>query len=390
MAFSKTKKRLLISVIILLVISLIAVSYYKRYRAEKASEMEKANAPLLEVTVSTVSKKDVPIIKEWVGTTQGDVNADIYAKVSGYLLKRNYNEGAVVQKDQVLFEIDPRSYQAAFEEATGNLEKAKANQRKSQADVVRYRALVKEGAVSQKEYTDAARTNDMNKAAVSSARATLEQAQLNLNWTKVSAPISGLAGSSIIQVGDLVDPSKKLTTVSVTDPIRVVFPISEKEYLWYQKMRSNKFDNDPSTNVPNMDIILSDGSIFQNKAEFVFADRQIEQSTGTISIQVRAANPNGFIRPGQYAKVRVQVGVFNDSVVIPRRAIIETQGTTQVAVVGLDNKVDIKDVKLGYIFDNNRIVEEGLNIGDRVVVEGFLKIKQGMLVNPKEETSVTK
>lgn len=390
MAFQEIKKKLIISVIVLLVVFVIAISYYKKYHAEKEAEFEKANAPLLEVSFTSVLKKDVPIIKEWVGTTQGDVNADIFAKVSGYLLKRNYDEGAMVQKDQILFEIDPRPYQATLDEAVGNMEKAKANQKKSQADVVRYGALVREGAVSQKEYTDAARTNDMNKAAVASAKAALEQAQLNLNWTKVASPIAGLAGSSIIQVGDLIDPSKKLTTVSITDPIRVVFPISETDYLWYQKMRTNKFDNDPKTTIPNMDIILSDGSVYQNKAEFIFADRQIEQSTGTISLQVRTPNPDGFLRPGQYAKVRVTVGTFNDAIVIPRRAVIETQGTTQVAIVGADNKIEIKNVKLGYIFDNNRIVEEGLNAGDRVVVEGFLKIKQGMLVNPKEDISVTK
>jgi membrane fusion protein (multidrug efflux system) len=229
----------------------------------------------------------------------------------------------------------------------------------------------------------------MNKAAIASAKAALDQAQLNLNWTKVTAPISGLAGASIAQVGDLIDPSIKLTSVSVTDPIKVVFPISENEYLWHKKMDAARMDGTEANNSvkgtpdPDVTIILNDGSIYPQKGEFTFTDNKVDQNTGTINVRVSAPNPQGLLRPGQYAKVRAQVGVFNNALVIPRRAIMEMQGTKQVAVVGAENKVEIRNVKVGYIFDNNRVVTDGLKEGERIVVEGFLKIKEGMIVNPK-------
>ena len=386
MAEEKSKKKKgFIYLLVLALLVVAGISSYDKYKAKIEAEKAKANVQLFEVLVTNVVKQDVPLTKEWVGTTQGDVNADIFAKISGYLLKMNYEEGSTVQAGQVMFEIDPRSYQAAVDSAKGDLEKAYANQKKSQADVHRYSSLVKEGAVSRKEYTDAVRNNEMNKASISSAKAALEQAQLNLNWTKVTAPITGLAGSAIAQVGDLIDPSKKLTTVSVTDPIKVIFPISENEYIWYQKMHLTNADGAPQSTKPNIDIILSDGSTYPEKGEFIFADRQIDVNTGTITVQVKAPNPNGFLRPGQYAKIRAQVGEFKDSLVIPRKAIIETQGTTQVAVIGADNKVEMRDVKVGYIFGNKRIVNEGLKEGEIIVVEGFLKIREGMIVKTKQD-----
>ncbi len=374
-------------VLIMAAIVIVGAGYlYMKYRSGMNKEVA---APVPDVTVTVVEKKDVPLIKEWVGTTQGDVNADIHAKVSGYLLKRVYEEGSVVKEGDVLFEIDPRPYQAALEQAQGDLEKAQANQKKSESDVRRYGALVKSGAVSQKEYTDAARTNDMNKAAISSAKAALDQAQLNINWTKVTAPISGLAGAAISQVGDLIDPSIKLTSIAVTDPIKIIFPISENEYIWHQKMDLAKAegkdgdDGIKETTDPDVTIILNDGSIYPEKGEFSFTDNQVDKNTGTINVRVKAPNPQGLLRPGQYAKVRAQVGVFTNAIVIHRRAIIETQGTTQVAVVGGDNKIEMRDIRVGYIFDNNRIVSDGLKEGERIVVEGFLKVREGMIVNPK-------
>jgi len=393
----EARKKFFITLGIIVVIAAIALFFYNKYRAEQEAALLNAQVHPVEVLVTTVTKQDVPLIKEWVGTTQGDINADIFAKVSGYLLKKNYQEGAAVKEGDVLFEIDPRQYQASIDQAQGYLEQAKANQKKSQADVRRYGALVGEGAVSQKEYTDAVRTNDMNKAAIASSQAALEQAKLNLGWTKVTAPISGIAGLAIAQVGDLIDPAKKLTTISVTDPMKITFAISENDYIWHQKMdmeRMKNNNNAPDDNNdlqknekvdPDITVVLNDGSIYPEKGEFAFTDRQIDQNTGTMTVQVKVPNHNGFLRPGQYAKVKAKVGIFKDALVIPRRAVIETQGTTQIAVVSKDNKIEMRDVSLGYIFDNNRIVNDGLKEGDVIVVEGFLKIKEGTIVNPKKE-----
>ncbi|MCX6113275.1 MAG: efflux RND transporter periplasmic adaptor subunit [Proteobacteria bacterium] len=336
-----------------------------------------------EVLVTEVITKDVPIIKEWVATTDGYINAKIRAHISGYLTKKAYDEGSFVKEGQLMFEIDPRQYEASLNEAKGNLVKAEAAQRKSQEDVNRYAPLVADGAVSKKELDDASRQNDMNKAAVSSARAALEQAKLNLDWTKVCSPISGVSGAAIAQVGDLVNPESQLTTVSDIDPIRIIFPITENEYIWYQKVSS---DN-PTDVMPDVSIVLNDGSVYPEKGHFTFADRQIDSKTGTINVYVTVANPKGSLRPGQYAKVRAQVSMLKNALVIPKRAIIETQGTTQVAVVSSDNKVDIRNVTVGYSSENIRVITSGLKEGELVVVEGFLKIQPGMTVDPKKDTT---
>jgi membrane fusion protein (multidrug efflux system) len=379
---------LIVASIVIVAIALSAI-FYGKYRAKMEAAGKNAVAPAVEVTVTAVSKGDVPIIKEWVGTTQGDVNADIRAKVSGYLLKMNYKEGTVVKEGDLMFEIDPRSYQAAYDQSSGDLEKAKTSQKKSEDDVRRYGSLVREGAVSKKEYNDALRNNDMSKSAVASAQAALNQAQLNLGWTKVYSPITGLAGEASAQVGDLIDPSVKLTMISVTDPIKISFPISENEYLWHQKQHADDPVDAGPTEQPDITVILNDGSTYPEKGVFTFADRQVNPNTGTITVQVKVPNSKGFLRPGQYAKVRVQVGILKDSLVIPRRAIIETQGKPQVAVVGSDNKVEIRDIEPGYISDNKRVIKSGLKEGETIIVEGFLKVRQGTLVNPKKDPSVT-
>jgi membrane fusion protein (multidrug efflux system) len=399
MGRSKEGKNVFLTVLILVILVVIAWSYYSKHKAEELAKLNAAVSPV-EVLVVNVSKQDVPLIKEWTGTTQGDVNADIFAKVSGYLLKKNYTEGSFVESGDVLFELDPRPYQAALDQAQGVLEQAISNQKKSEADVRRYKSLVKEGAVSQKEYVDAVRTNDMNKAAIASAQASLDNAKLNVGWTKVTAPISGISGLAIAQVGDLIDPSKKLTTISITDPMKVTFAISENEYIWHQKMQMGEhedaLDDDEAKNlgadvesfqVTDTDIrmVLNDGSIYPEKGEIAFTDRQIDSGTGTMTVQAKFPNPNGFLRPGQYAKILVKIGVFKDALVVPRKAVIETQGVPQVAVVNKDNKIEMKNIKLGYISDNNRIVESGLEDGDVIVVEGFLKIREGSVVNPKKE-----
>ena len=399
MVRSKEGKTVLFPLVVIVILAAIGWYSYNKYKAEELAKLS-ATMPPMEVLVVTISEQDVPLVKEWVGTTQGDVNADIFAKVSGYLLKKNYTEGSSVQEGDVLFEIDPRPYQAALDQAQGVLEQAIANQKKSKADVRRYGSLVREGAVSKKEYGDAVRTNEMNKASVNSAQASLDQAKLNLDWTKVTAPISGVSGLAIAQVGDLIDPSKKLTTISLTDPMKVTFAISENEYIWHQKMKMEKEKISPDDEVAknigadaenfemtesDISIVLNDGSTYPEKGKFAFTDRQVDSSTGTMTVQVTVPNPNGFLRPGQYAKVLIKIGVFKNALVIPRKAIIETQGTPQVAVVNKDNKIEMRSIKPGYISGNDRIVESGLKDGDVVVVEGFLKVKEGSVVNPKRK-----
>jgi membrane fusion protein (multidrug efflux system) len=308
MGRSKEGKNVFLTVLILVILVVIAWSYYSKHKAEELAKLNAAVSPV-EVLVVNVSKQDVPLIKEWTGTTQGDVNADIFAKVSGYLLKKNYTEGSFVESGDVLFELDPRPYQAALDQAQGVLEQAISNQKKSEADVRRYKSLVKEGAVSQKEYVDAVRTNDMNKAAIASAQASLDNAKLNVGWTKVTAPISGISGLAIAQVGDLIDPSKKLTTISITDPMKVTFAISENEYIWHQKMQMGEhedaLDDDEAKNlgadvesfqVTDTDIrmVLNDGSIYPEKGEIAFTDRQIDSGTGTMTVQAKFPILTGF------------------------------------------------------------------------------------------------
>jgi len=378
---TKDKKTIIIVATVVIAVGLLGAYLW---HVKKNSHKEIA-LPTVEVSVTAVVKKDVPLVKEWVGTTDGDVNAHIHPKVSGYILKQNYDEGTFVKEGQILFEIDPSKYQAAYDEAQGNLTKAEASQKQSAEDARRYTSLVSEGAVSKKEYTDAVQTNNMNKGSVSSAKAALQQAKLNLDWTKVTSPISGLAGSAVAQIGDLVDTSKLLTTVSVIDPLKVSFPISENEYLWYQKRNLGDNNSSGSKSMsPDVSIVLNDGSVYPEKASLAFADREVDPNTGTIKVYVSVPNPKAFLRPGQYAKVRAQVGMFNDALVIPRKAIIETQGTTQVAVVGSDNKVEIRNITVGYTSDKLRVVTDGLKEGELVVTEGFLKIKDGMIVNPKK------
>jgi len=380
----RTKKKLVLWILIA-VLFVGVFGYYLKVNAHKLALQNNLLPAPVEVMAINVGKKDVPMIKEWVGTTDGYVNAQIHAQVSGYLLKRDYEEGTTVKKDQIMFEIDPRQYQASLDNAKSDLTKAIAAQKKSQDDVRRYKQLVGQGAVSKKELDDASRSNDMNKASINSAKAALEQAQNNLSWTKVTAPITGLAGASIAQIGDLIDPSTTLTTVSVIDPMKVIFPISENEYIWYQKMRAD--NNANKAKDMDVTIILNDGSTYPEKGTFSFADREVDPKTGTIMVQVTAPNSKGILRPGQYAKVRANVGSFKDAIVIPRRAIIETQGTTQIAVVGPGNKIEMRNISLGYTSNNERIVTAGLKEGESIVVDGFLKIRDGSIVSVKKDTT---
>jgi membrane fusion protein (multidrug efflux system) len=341
-----------------------------------------AEAPAPEVVVAPVEQKDVEIFTDWVGTTTGFVNAQIYPKIQGYLLKQVYKDGSVVAAGDVLFEIDARQYQAALDQAKGQLGRAQAALGKSELDVARYTPLVAEGAVSRQELDDAVQARAANRAEVDSAKAALENAQLNLAWTKVQAPIAGIAAIATAQVGDLVSAQTLLTTVSQLQPIKVTFPISEIEYLRFAKRIRDREAKGTSQDQPTLSLILADGSVYAHPGRFYVSGLEVAQTTGTINLQGEFPNPDNFLRPGQFAKVRAVTDRLPGALLIPQRAVSDMQGVSMVAVVDAENKVTLKRVTLGPQKGSNYVVTEGLAAGDRVVVEGLQKVRNGIVVKP--------
>jgi membrane fusion protein (multidrug efflux system) len=404
--------------------------------------------------VVQVEQKDVPIYSEWIGTTDGMVNADIKAQVTGYLLRQNYKEGSLVKKGELLFEIDPRPFQAALEQANGQVaqfqgqleqaisqvtqaeaqvaqangqlaqaqarvSQAQANQVKTQLDVNKYAPLAEQKAVTQQDYDNAAQTNvvakaqvDADKAGVEAARAQLrvanaqigtakaaiatakgqvenaraavKTAALNLGFTRITSPIDGVAGIAQAQVGNLISASSPLTTVSTLDPIKVYFTLSEQEYLRFTKRDLIEAQSGASVAQLELELILSDGSTYPRKGSFLFADRQVDPKTGAIRMAGVFLNPGNVLRPGQYGRVRAVTTWKEGALLVPQRAVAELQGSYQVAVVGVDNTVSLRPVKVGERVDTMWIIEDGLKPGERVVAEGTQKVKPGVLVNPKQ------
>ena len=353
---------------------------------------DQTKPPPPEVVVVQIEQKDVPIRKEWIGTLEGLVNAQIKPQVTGYLLRQTYQEGSFVKKGQLLFEIDPRTFQAALDEARGKLANAEgqlataqANQVKAQIDVDRYGPLVKEQAISQQDYDHAVQANSAAKAQVAAAKAGIEAAkgqvatvQLNLGFTKVVSLIDGVAGIAQAQIGDLVGQSTLLTTVSTLDPIKVYFPVSEREYLDYA--RENP---DAARNHPALEMVLADGSIYPHKGKISFADRQVDVKTGTLRVQGVFPNPGNVLRPGQYARVRAVIKTRQDALLVPQSAVTELQGNYQLAVVNSENKVEIRPVKVGERAGTDWIIEDGVKPGEKIVAEGLQKVQAGMIVNPR-------
>jgi RND family efflux transporter MFP subunit len=354
---------------------------------------EKASAPPPppppEVLVATVEQKDVPIHNEWIGTTVGYVNADIRARVQGYLLAQNYTQGALVKTGDLLFTIDPRPYRAALDAAKGQLGMARAQLTKTAQDVARYTPLAKEGAISTQELDNAVQANLAALAQVDTARANLEQAKLNLEWTTIASPIDGIAGLAQAQIGDLIQPSTLMTTISQLDPIQVNFPISEQEYLKLAPMIEQVTKGQALKHERPLELILADGSVYPQPGKAALANRQVDVRTGTITIVAYFPNPGNILRPGQFAKVRAVIDVSKGALLVPQRAVLEQQGQYLIAVVGADNKVDIHPVKVGEKIGTDWIVTEGLKPGERVVAEGLQKLKAGITVNPKPFTAST-
>jgi len=338
--------------------------------------------PPPDVLVTEVVKRDVPVYYDWIGTINGYINAQIRPQVKGYLLTKNYVEGSVVRAGDLLFGIDPREFQAQVDQAKGQLAQAQALLGKTQLDVARYTPLAKEGAVSQQELDNAIQANLQNQAAVDAARAALDQAKLNLGWTKVTSPIDGVSGIAIAQIGDLVDISTILTTVSQVDPIKVVFPVSEQQYLGYAKARAR--EQDPQRpRAGALELILADGSVFPQRGSVSVVGREVDPRTGTITIEGLFPNPGNILRPGGYAKVRAVIDNLPNALIVPQPAVQDFQGTMQVAVVTADNKVDIRNVTTGPRFGTDWVILDGVKAGDKVIVQGLQKVRGGMSVAPK-------
>lgn len=391
--------------------------------SKQATGVPVAAAPVVELT--TVQQKDVPIYAEWIGSLDGMVNAAIRAQVTGYLQRQAYNEGSFVRKGQLLFEIDPRPFEAALLQARGQLAQAKgqlaqahaqlsqaeaqlakaeADQKRTQLDADRYTPLAKGDAVSQQEVDNAVQTNVSAKAqvraataqvetakaqieaanaAVEAAQAAVETATVNLSFTKLTAPIDGIAGQAQIQIGNLVSPSTgPVTTVSTLDPMRAYFTVSEQEYLSFARS-SDGANPEKAMQRFQLELILADGSVYPEKGKFYFADRHIDPKTGAMQLAGLFPNRGNLLRPGQYAKVRALVRTQKDALLIPQRAVIELQGGFQVAVVDGENKVSLRAVKPGGVDGAMWVINEGLRAGERVVVEGGDRLRPGMTVSPK-------
>lgn len=382
-----------------------------------------------DVEVVPVEQRDVPIYREWIGTLDGMVNAAIKAEVTGYLRTQNYTEGSFVKKGQLLFEIDPRPFQAALDQAQGQLAQAngqlaqakaqlvqsqaqlaqaQANQVRTQLDVDRYVPLAKQQAITQQDLDNATQNNVSAKAAVEAAKAqvetakaqiqaanaaveaagaAVEAARVNLGFTRLTSPIDGIAGQAQVQVGNLVSASGgPITTVSTVDPIKANFTVGEQEYLNFARASSNDMRR------LQLELILGDGTTYAHKGKFLFADRQVNQTTGAILLIGEFPNPGNVLRPGQYAKVRAAVATRENALLVPQRAVTELQGNYQVAVVNPDRTVSIANVKVGDRIGSLWMINDGLKAGQQVIAEGVMKVRPGAQVNPKpfDETASAK
>jgi membrane fusion protein (multidrug efflux system) len=341
-----------------------------------SSNGEKPTPPPPEVTVAPVVEKDVPIHQEWVGTMAGNVDADIRPMVEGFLLKRLYIEGSYVEKGQPLFQLDKRQAQAAVGEAQGKLERARASLRQAQIDVRRYTPLVAQKAVSQAELDKALSSEAAANAEVNASQAVLDNDNLNLSWTNVTSPISGIAGVSKVQIGDLITPTTVMTTISNVNPIYVDFSIAEQVYLQFVREKTGRSAGH------NVELILGDGTIFPERGQVLFLNREVDSRTGTIQVRAEFRNPGNVLRPGQYARIRAVTELRKNALLIPQQAVSELQGVYQVGVVGPDNAVTIRTVNLGPQFGDMWVVESGLQAGEEIVVDGLQRIKSGMTVAP--------
>jgi membrane fusion protein (multidrug efflux system) len=334
------------------------------------------------VEVTDVIQRNVPVYREWVGTLDGMVNAQILAQVTGYLVKQYYQEGQPVKKGQLLYEIDPRTFQATLDQAKANVARQEAVLKTAKLDAGRVARLLPQNAVSVRDRDNAVGREASAEAEVLAARAAVENAQLELGFTRITSPIDGIAGLSKAQLGNLVGPGSAnavLTTVSQVDPIKAYIPLSEQRYLQFAQARQ---DGAARPTLP-LELILADGSKYPEPGRFFFADRQVDIKTGTIQVAVLFPNPGNLLRPGQYAKVRAAVQHRENALLIPQRAVTDLQGKAMVGVVNPDNRVNLRAVKTAETLGPLWVVEAGLKPGERVIVEGLQKVREGVQVQPK-------
>jgi len=345
-------------------------------------EPKKKSLP--EVVVAKATQQDVPLYADWIGTAEGFNNATIRPQVKGYLLKIDYNQGTVVDSGTLLFEIDPREFKAELDSAKGQLGEAKANLAKRKTHVDRYRPLAAQGAVSQQEFDDSVQNMLSAEAGLLTAQARVEQARLNLGWTKITSPIEGVAGIAQAQIGDLVGPESTLTTVSQLNPIKVNFPVSEKAYLEVVRTRGGGASGrgDLSSAGPILQLYLADGSKWPERGTPFVLGRSVDEQTGTILIEGRFPNPNNVLRPGQFARVRVDIGTRKNALLVPQRAVSDIQGKYMLSVISNQDVVEVRPVEVGETVGENWIITKGLKADERVVVEGIQKVRTGMKVKP--------
>jgi membrane fusion protein, multidrug efflux system len=346
-----------------------------------------------EVLVTEVVQRDVPLIRQWVGTLNGIQNAQVRARETGYLQTIAYQQGGYVKKGDLLFEIDPRPFIAALDQAKSQLAEAKATLLGVELDAKRAKELFESKVISEQEYTNKTQNYQTKLAASAAAQAAVDDAQLNLNYTKIVSPLDGIAGQQEAQIGDLVGTGSNtvLTTVSQINPIWCNFPISEQSY-WEFANRLKEAMSVPEDKRPEkVELILPDGSVYPHKGKFSFVDRQVDPKTGTIQIAVTFPNPELTLRPGQYATARAEIGTIPNALLIPYRAISELQGGDQVGIVNPDGKAEIRAVTIGQVYGNLIVIKEGLKPGENVIVEGFQKVRQGIPVaaKPYNESSKT-
>src|SRR5499433_3495622 len=404
---------------------LIVIALLVAVGGSRGKDSAPSSPPLPGVEVAEVEQQDVPIHSEWIGTLDGMVNAAIRAQAPGYLRTQRYTEGSFVKQGQLLFEIDPRPFQAALDQARGELAKAEgqvtqangqlsqagaqllqaeANQGKTQLDVDRYTPLAKQKAVTDQELDNAVQANHAAKAqveaaragvetakaaivaaraAVEAARAAVTKAELDLGFTRITSPIDGIAGIAQAQVGNLINTTGgALTTVSTVDPIKVYFTLSEQEYLNHTRRNPALGAWDPAGKKLELELALADGTTYPQKGRFFVADRQVDQKTGAIRLAGVFPNPGNTLRPGQYGRVRAVTGMRGGALLVPQRAVSELQGGYRVAVVGSDNRVSVRPVKVGDRFGTMWVIEDGLKPGERVVAEGTQKVRPDAVVNP--------
>ncbi len=350
----------------------------------KDKEQTKLGAPP-EVQAVTVEQKDVPIYREWVGTLEGEINATLSAQVSGYLISRNYREGNVVTNGQVLFQIDPAPFEATLAKAKAQLVEALAHKGKTTHDVQRYTPLAATEAISKQELDDAIQADKAAAGQVDSAKAAVQEAELNLGFTTIRAPFDGVAGlaSAQAQIGNLVRPgSGALTTASKDDPMRVYFSASQQMMIEVQERRLAAGEKLRTGEGPPLDLVLASGQSYPHKGRIRFADNQVDVKTGTIRMVGEFPNPQRLLVPGMFTRVRAMMGTQTNALLVPQRAVTETQGRYLIAVVGADNMVSIRPVTAGERVGQEWVVQGNLKAGDRVVAEGVQKVREGAVVKP--------